>query len=452
MAANAHASSGGRRIVICTFGSPGDLLPFLAVGRELRRRGHDPVLATSEVYRARAEAMGLGFVPVRPDRPSGVPDPDLMVRVGRGSSPAAAFQRMFLPDLPATFADTLDAVAGADLVLSHSLAFTAGTAATSLGIPWASAVVNPLGYFSRFDPPEVGPPFVSRIARALGPGPTGAVIRGGKGLVTHWSEPWRRMRADAGLSPGPEEPVFDGQHSPLLSLALFSPLLGAPQPDWPASTVQTGFAVLDDPTEPGMDPALLEFLDAGPAPVVFTLGTTAVLEAGTFYRESARAVARLGVRAVFLTGSDPRNLPPDLPKDSIALPYAPHGPLFARARATVHQGGVGTLAKAMRAGAPMIVVPYGHDQPDNAGRAERLGIAQRLDRGRYRRATIERVLAGVLADGALRERAAHVGRMVRQEDGARVAADAIERVLGVGPSATEYEATPDGPEVVLATA
>lgn len=445
-------SAGGRRIVICTFGSPGDLLPYLAVGRELRRRGHEPVLATSEVYRARAEAMGLGFVPVRPDRPSGVPDPDLMVRVGRGSSPAAAFQRMFLPDLPATFADTLAAVEGADLVLSHSLAFAAGTAAARFGIPWASAVVNPLGYFSRFDPPEVGPPIVSRVARALGPGPTGMVIRGGQRLVARWSEPWRQMRADAGLPPGPEEPVFDGQHSPLLSLALFSPLLGAPQPDWPTSMVQTGFAVLDDPSEPGMDPALLEFLDAGSAPVVFTLGTTAVMEAGTFYRESARAIARLGARAVFLTGSDPRNLPPALPPGTIALPYAPHGPLFARALATVHQGGVGTLAKAMRGGAPMVVVPYGHDQPDNAGRAERLGIARRLDRGRYRAATIERVLGQVLVDTEMRERAAHVGRMVRQEVGARVAADAIERVLGC--CRADADATPelDGRERVAAGA
>lgn len=451
MAADVFQPS-GRRIVICTFGSPGDLLPFLAIGRELRRRGHDPVLATSEAYRARAEVMGLGFAPVRPDRPAGVPDPDLMVRVGRGSSPAAAFQRMFLPDLPATFADTLAAVERADLVLSHSLAFTAGTAAASFGIPWASAVVNPLGYFSRFDPPEIGPPIVSRVARALGPGPTGAVIRGGQRLVARWSEPWRRMREEAGLPPGPEEPVFAGQHSPLLSLALFSPLLGVPQPDWPAATVQTGFAVLDDPTEPGMDPALLEFLDSGPAPVVFTLGTTAVLEAGTFYRESARAVAALGVRAVFLTGNDPRNLPSALPQGTIALPYAPHGPLFARALATVHQGGVGTLAKAMRGGAPMIVVPHAHDQPDNAGRAERLGIARRLDRNRYRRATIERVLGQVLADVAMRERAAHVGRMVRREDGARVAADAIERVLGCCPADADALLDLDGKERVFATA
>ncbi len=57
----------GRRIVLTTFGSLGDLHPFLALGLGLRDRGHEPIIATSECYRAKVEALGLGFRPVRPD-------------------------------------------------------------------------------------------------------------------------------------------------------------------------------------------------------------------------------------------------------------------------------------------------------------------------------------------------------------------------------------------------
>jgi UDP:flavonoid glycosyltransferase YjiC (YdhE family) len=419
----------GKRILLCTTGSPGDLLPFLAIGRELRRRGHLPVLASAEAYRGRAEALDLGFAAVRPDRPPGVPEPDLARRVGRGYWPGDVFRRMFLPDLWASYEDTLAAASGCDLVLSHTLAFAAGPAAATLGVPWASAVVNPLGYFSRFDPPELGPSWLVGAARALGPGATGLALAAGRRVVTRWSAPWREVRAAAGLPPEPVEPVFAGQHSPLLALALFSPLLGQPQPDWPVAAVQTGFPFFEDPAEPAMADELREFLAAGPAPIVFTLGTTAVNEAGSFYAESAKAAAALGARAILLTGRDPGNVPPALPLDVLAVPYAPHGTLFAAARAVVHQGGVGTLSKAMRAGKPSLIVPFAHDQPDNAARAVRLGVARRLSRRRYGARAVEAELAALLADETMRDRAAHVGRLVGREDGAAVAADAIERLV-----------------------
>ena len=54
------------RIVLNTFGSLGDLHPYLAIALELQRRGHQPVVATHGLYRARVEAMALEFAPVRP--------------------------------------------------------------------------------------------------------------------------------------------------------------------------------------------------------------------------------------------------------------------------------------------------------------------------------------------------------------------------------------------------
>src|SRR5947207_2194179 len=68
------------RIVISTFGSFGDIHPYVAIAVELKARGHTPVIATSQVYREKLEALRIDFHPVRPPMPS-PDDPDEVGRV-----------------------------------------------------------------------------------------------------------------------------------------------------------------------------------------------------------------------------------------------------------------------------------------------------------------------------------------------------------------------------------
>jgi hypothetical protein len=75
------AASFRRRIVLTTFGSLGDLHPYIAVALGLKARGHEAVLATSGYYRQKVEALGLGFRAVRPDHPDPEADTELMRRV-----------------------------------------------------------------------------------------------------------------------------------------------------------------------------------------------------------------------------------------------------------------------------------------------------------------------------------------------------------------------------------
>ena len=83
----------------------------------------------------------------------------------------------------------------------------------------------------------------------------------------------------------------------------------------------------------------------------------------------------------------------------------------------------------MRCGLPMLVVPLAHDQPDNADRLTRLGIARTIDRRRYtaRRAAAE--LERLLEDREYSRRARNLSGHVRQEDGVPTACDALEAVL-----------------------
>ena len=418
-----------KRIVLATFGSPGDLHPFLAIGAELRARGHQPIVATSPLYRGQVAAAGLGFAPVRPDRLPSQQDPDFLDRVIRDRvSPAAVFRAMFLPSLRDSLKDLLSATEGADAVVTHTLASAARLAAEARSLPWVSAVMQPMGYLSAYEPPLVGPRAISRILRSLGPAATRPVLRLARRLTDAWATEWCDLRAELGLAPVRDHPLWEGQHSPIRSLGLFPRVLGEPQPDWPPQARVTGFPFYRPPHR-SLEPRLRHYLENGEPPLVFTLGTTAINDPGTFFEESAAVVRRLGQRAVFIVGGDNQEHGEDDSRGVITVTYAPHDLIFPFARAIVHQGGIGTLSEALLAGKPMLIMPYGHDQADNAWRATRLGVARVVSRSRYRAGTVGRELSRLLDDRVAGAAVNRVSLQVSQERGFERAAELIEVAL-----------------------
>jgi UDP:flavonoid glycosyltransferase YjiC (YdhE family) len=161
---------------------------------------------------------------------------------------------------------------------------------------------------------------------------------------------------------------------------------------------------------------------------VFTLGSAAVFDPGRFYDESARAAAIVGRRAVLLVGPFAERLALARP-DIGVFDYAPFSRLFPRAEVIVHQGGSGTTGQALRAGRPMVIVPYGHDQPDNAMRVSKLGISGTIGRQQYSADRVAGALERLLGNPEVKTRAERAGQIVKHEDGAASAADAIERVF-----------------------
>jgi rhamnosyltransferase subunit B len=419
----------GMRIVLATFGSLGDLQPFLAIGVELQTRGHAVTVATSEFYRGHVLAAGLAFAPVRPDRAAGQQDPDFFARVARQrQAPSAVFREMFLPSLRESLDDLLRVTASADVVVAHPLASGARLAAELARAPWISAVMQPMGYLSSYEPPIIGPRWISAALRTLGPGLTRRALRGGRALTDSWAAEWRALRHDVGLPPDATHPLWEGQHSPRLSLGLFPRILGTPQPDWPASARVTGFPFYAAPDRT-LDPTLETFLGAGEPPLVFSLGTTAVNDPGTFFEESAAAARALDQRAVLLAGALSVCGFTKVAPGVVAVPYAPHELLFPRALAIVHQGGIGTLSEGLRAGRPMLIMPYGHDQADNAWRAARLGVARVIPRRSYRDRNPRFAIARLLADPRHASAAARVANEVARERGATTAANLIENAM-----------------------
>ena len=148
-----------KRVVFTTWGSFGDLHPFMALALELQQRGYVSVIATSPIYREKVKAEGLGFYPVRPDIPplDAETSADIIRRVSHARrGPSYLFRQLLVPHLRETYADTLAAVTadgGADLLVSHQVPLTAPLVAEKTGIKWISSVLFPIAFASAHDPP-----------------------------------------------------------------------------------------------------------------------------------------------------------------------------------------------------------------------------------------------------------------------------------------------------------
>jgi rhamnosyltransferase subunit B len=418
----------GKRIVLTTFGSYGDIHPYMAIATELRARGHRAVIATSELYREKMQTAGLDFVPVRPHIPPPQEQDAAMMEKVMNPKSGSGFllNEMLFPFVRDGYEDLLHAIDGADLLLTHPISLAGPLVAQKTGIPWVSSVLAPASFMSAYDPPV--PPFWAwmRHVQLLGPRATAAFF--GQIKKYYRNKSYEEFRRELGL-PDRGNPVFEGQHSPTLILALFSALFAAPQPDWPPQTRVTGFAFYDGRNELRMPPALTKFLDEGPPPIVFTLGSSAVWVARDFYRESIAAAKLLNRRAVLLIG-DERNQPQEaLPADIIAVDYAPFESLLARAGAMVHHGGVGTTSQGLRAGIPTLIVPFAFDQPDNAAHAAQLGGSRTLPRAKYRASRVASELDILLTKPEHASNARATGKLLQKENGAAVSVDLIEQVL-----------------------
>jgi len=423
-----------KRILLSTFGSFGDVHPYVAIALELKARGHAPVIATSEVYREKMDALGIEFHPVRPEMPS-YDQPEVLADVIEGvMDPRTGGERvmeMLLPYLRDIYEDLNAAVEGADLLLTHPLPLLGPIVAQKRNLPWVSSVLAPASFLSVYDP-IVPPqwPGLYNLMR-LSPWVGRAVMKLATVKLDKLMQPVYDLRAELGLPRG-EQPILAGQHSPAKVLALFSKVMAAPQLDWPANSCVTGFPFYDRRDffgETGVPAGVSEFLDAGPSPIIFTLGSSAYWVARDFYLDSIEAARALGRRALLLIGHS-RNIPAtQLPDGVAAFEYAPYSEVLPRACAIVHQGGVGTTGQALRSGKPVLFVPHAHDQFDNAARVARLGCGRVLSRPRYNAKTAVHELQMLLDDQSYSDRATEVGKVVSQEQGASVAADEIEKVL-----------------------
>lgn len=418
-----------KRIVITTYGTLGDLYPYIALAIELKQRGHKVVIATSKLYSSKVEAEDIEFHAIRPNFEPGLSTEALRKATDSKEGLKYLICELILPHIKDTYSDLIQVVHGADLLVTQHLSFAGPIVAEKAGIKWISGVLAPIMIPSAYDSLVLSEPHNQIKSQLFNPLVNSSIINLSKYFLSSWSDPIKQLRRDLGLRQV-KDPLFEGNHSPELVLALFSKVFAQPQSDWPKRTCVAGFPFYDRQGEAELSLELLEFLRTGSPPIVFTLGSALVRNAGNFYVESAIAVRQLGCRAVLLMGEDRCNLPQEfLSENIVAFDYAPYSKLFLHSQAIVHQGGIGTTAEALRSGRPMLVMPYSHDQPNNAARVERLGVGLTISRGEYNATNVVAKLHQLLNEPSFARQSAEVGQQIQLENGVRVACDAIEAQL-----------------------
>ncbi len=415
------------KIVLATFGSLGDLHPMIALGIELRHRGHEIAFSTLEFYREKIDALEFEFHPMRPDmNPEDRELVKLMMDAKTGTE--KLLREILLPNVRPMYEDLMKAIAGVDALISGEVVYPAASVVEKTGIKWITTSLAPASFLSAHDP--FVPPTAQWLKhfRFLGAKFHGAIYSLVHRMVASWLGDYREFRREIGLKEN-HDPIFKDKFSDLLHLAMFSKVLGKPQPDWHTPTLQTGFCFYDGQDDLGKMPeGLTQFLEAGDAPVVFTLGSAAVMDARDFFEESAKAAKILNRRAVLLYGVF-NEIPKGVDENIIGFDYAPYSQIFPKAACVVHQGGVGTTAQVLRAGVPALIMPFSHDQPDNAARCERIGAARIISREKYTATTAAKQLRELLGDLSYKANAIETSEIVKAERGTQMACDAIEKIL-----------------------
>jgi rhamnosyltransferase subunit B len=414
------------RILIATRGSFGDFQPFLAIATSLVQRGHAVVFVTNQHNVESVQKRG--FETHAFDAPVGAADKEndayasTVDGSGKGTWRVLTRLTQYLEaefDVIARLAPQCDVLVGSYTSLALPLV------ARSHKRPWVYAPLAPMAFLSRFDPPHLHGVHHLRVGGVLPAWMSQlifSVFRYSAGLHVLGHRQLERRLGLPALNP-----VFEGRYSPVCNLALFSPVMGQPQPDWPAHTVQCGFTLYEPAGSEHDAGELGEFMASGPAPVVFTVGGVARADPGDFYRHAIAACTALGLRAVLVKKSAlDLGL---LPSGIVAVNYASHAWLFPRARAIVHHGGIGTIAKVLLHGKPSLAVPRALDQFDNAERARALGCMRVLPFAKLSAASLQAELSVVLKDNSYAQAAQALSLSIAQERGTQIATDAIEALM-----------------------
>lgn len=356
------------RALLLPVGSHGDVLPMLGLGRALRQKGWQVKALVSPVFEEAVGAAGLEFRPLgtRADYDRAQHDPDLH-SLQRGLKAVGRVLEQYLQQSYDELLLEIDRSSEPTLLIGTTLSFPIRLAQEVRGLPAVSVHLSPAVFRSNIRPPVLSP---------LGPLPAWLpswFLRGfwwlsDRVLIDRFlGAPLNRLRARLGLKP--VHRVMDAWMNQVdLSLGLFPEWFSPPPPDWPAHLQLTGFPLWDLDSAQPLPADLEQWLDQGEAPLVFT-GGTAFATMKPFYEACVQAASLLGRRALVVTRHD-SNLPDSLPDFVRRVEYAPFSQLLPRAAAIVHHGGIGTVAQALAAGVPQLVLPRAHDQFDNAYRVE----------------------------------------------------------------------------------
>ena len=416
------------RISIQTWGSDGDIRPFIALAGGLRAAGHNVTIAVTSVdnkdYGQLCDALDVQYIKV-PEQTDF--DRIELVRKVKGKR-NINFLKLVLEELYYPYQDQMYDIAqslcqDSDIMISHFLAHPMKAAALKTDTPLATVILYPGFVPTAFAAPP-GLPNLGRQFNRLG----WKLVRGVLDLALR--KDIQRFWMDKALPPF-DHILPDAWQSETLNLLGVSSVLYPQQPDWGEKFRVCGFFAIPDEAEPWTMPdQLRDFLDEGEPPIYLTLGTAQTLEPDKNTQLLIAAAQKSGYRALVQTCSE--NYPANSRDETNRIYFiarTPHHQIFPHCTAVMHHGGSGTTHSAARSGCPSIVVPFTDEQYFWGTALHRLGIACKPIW--YKQATpgkLSERIRSVLESQQATQRANLLGEQIRQEDGISQAVKLIEEI------------------------
>lgn len=406
-------------ITILTFGSRGDVQPFLPLSLGLMSRGHKVILAAPARFKSLVEEHGINFFPL-------AGDPEELSR--RLNEAGYNFFKL-IKELMSHAVDigaemmrqTEDACRDADLII-HTFAHAVGahTLAREKNIPdihiQTFPMFTPTGDYPNISLPNLGNRFLNRLTHTASLKITELTSSLG----------FDQVRRRAGLpkrklySPFKDSPP----HLQTPILCAWSPSLIPPSSDWSPRVHVTGYYFF--PYNGSYEPPneLKMFLESGKPPVCISFGSMVnknVEKIDEIIRESLKQTDN---RGIILSGWG--SMKRESTNDLLYIESAPHDWLLPKCKMIVHHGGAGTTSSALHAGIPQVVVPFIADQPFWGSRVHAVGAAPKPIRINH--LSVEKMVSAIAEaeSKVILEHAQVIGQEIRSEDGVMNAVKLIE--------------------------
>jgi rhamnosyltransferase subunit B len=417
-------TGGEMHFLLMPIGTAGDVHPLIGIGRELASRGHRVSIFTHTHFGNAVREAGLNFLDAQDaDDYKATFNNPIVFDERRGHWVVMPF---YFRLMPKQFETIRAACAeGPTVVAAEGGAFGARVAHDALGMPFVTIHTCPLVFRSIVQPAlepiwlrlRTGYPWFTRKCYEFFD----------YFYVDPLLDPINTFRRTVGLPP--VRRFMNGWfHSPQRVIGMFPEWFGNPAPDWPKQARLTGFPLHDPGDDAPLPADLAAFLAEGTPPIVFSPGS-AVRPGSGYYATAVEVCRLLRRRGLLLTKHAP---PPSvqLPSQVRHVPYAPFRQLLPHTAALVHHGGIGSTAQAFLAGIPQIIRPLAYDQPDNAERAMRHGVARTVFPRQFRAQLVARHLRELLENHNVIARCKALAEQVKAEDGIKNAANVIEDMRG----------------------
>ena len=408
------------RIVLSTWGSTGDVQPFLALSERLSKEGHKVRVCTSEIYRDRFAERGIDFyavgAPFDLDRLDQAMDEIVQIKNPLKSAILIATEGI-LYKADQWYEDCLNGMEGYDLAICHSADVPGQEAAIRNNLPWITVSYCPGFIKTRYEAP-VPIPNLGAPLNAL-------LWKVADQLIRKQVDPLFNDFITSVDGEQRECIGLEGMYSPKLNLIAASPSVSNVPPDLPNRHRFTGSWFLEEP-DYEVPSVLQTFLDQGPPPIIISFGSMGGSGNVETTNSLVEAVQRTGQRAIIQAGWG--NLGMESPPENICfVGYVPHNFLFRQGCCVIHHGGAGTTAAACRAGVPSIIIPHLADQPYWGYTLRKIGVAPKpLHRQDMTPKRLAQRINQVISSRSMMEKAKALMKKIEVEDGLTTAVGLIE--------------------------